>query len=145
MKGGDNMNKNIKLLLCLVGVLALLQVSLTKGHTEESAAPEAVAAVANDAADAVAAVANGAEDAAADAAENAAIELSGTITSIEPETSTIVVEYAAEGDAATSSTSSFKVTEDTAIIKAEAPITLADLQIGAQVNLQFKLDAEGTK
>jgi len=125
------MNKNIKLLLCLVGVLALLQVTLTKGHTEEATAPEAVAAAADVATDA--------------AAENDAIELSGTITSIEPETSTIVVEYAGEGDAATSSTSSFKVTEATAISKAEAPIKLADLEIGSQVNLQFKLDAEGTK
>ena len=128
------MTKHIKLLLCLVGVLALLQVTLTKGHTEEATAPEAVAAAADVAA-----------DAAADAAENASIELSGTITSIEPETSTIVVEYAAEDDAATSSTSTFKVTEDTTIIKAEAPITLADLEVGTQVNLQFRLDAEGTK
>ena len=129
------MKKNIKLLLCLVGVLALLQVALTKGHTEgeEATAPEAVA------------VADQATDTAADAVAADSMELSGTITSIEPETSTIIIEYAAEGKEATASTAPFKVTEETAITSAEMPVELSDLKAGDQVNVVYTLDAEGAK
>src|SRR5262245_46418458 len=171
-KGGDTMNKTMKLLLCLVGVLALLQVTLTKGHTEEAAAPEAADAAAIEAdaaateaaaeatddvaaeaievadAEAIEAAAEATETAAAEdaeAAEEGAIELAGTIASIEADTSTIIIEYAAEGAEAASSTAPFKVTEETAITSEEMPLALSDLKAGDQVNAIFSLDAEGTK
>jgi len=123
------MTNYIRLLLCLVAALALLQASVNVGHTEgeEVAAPEAAAA----------------EETAA--AEQDAIELSGTITSIEPETSTILVEYAAEGTEAQSSTSPFKVTEATAITSEDAQLELSELKAGDQVEIIFTLDAEGTR
>jgi len=131
--------KITKLFLCLLGVLALLQVSTTlvRAEGEEAAAPIAAVAAADVAAEAA--------PEAAEAAADAAIELSGTITSIEAETSTILVEYVSEGAEATSSTAPFKLTEETAITSEEMPLALADLKAGDQVNIIYSLDAEGQK